>query len=118
MNPSTGNGYYGIGDVVYQGYSFGTATATAKVTQWIPSLNILRLTDIKGNFNSTSPIISAQTNASYTYTSYSPFEGKYAQIDTATATFDLNTYTMDSTAGDITMDLDSDRYPSSIREYN
>jgi hypothetical protein len=118
MNPATGDGYYGIGDTVYQGYSFGTATATAKVVQWVPSLNILRLTDIKGDFNSTSPIISDQTNASYTYTSYSPTNGKYVQVDVSPATFDLNTYTMDSNAGDITMDLDSDRYPSSIREYN
>jgi hypothetical protein len=118
MNAATGDGYYGIGDTVYQGYSFGTATATAKVVQWVPSLNILRLTDIKGDFNSTSPIISVQTNASYTYTSYSPTDGKYVQVDVSPATFDLNTYTMDSNAGDITMDLDSDRYPTSIREYN
>ncbi len=118
MNPATGDGYYGIGDTVYQGYSFGTATATAKVVQWVPSLNILRLTDIKGDFNSTSPIVSVQTNASYTYTSYSPTDGKYVQVDVSPATFDLNTYTMDSNAGDITMDLDSDRYPTSIREYN
>lgn len=118
MNPSTGDGYYGIGDTVYQGYSFGTATATAKVAQWIPSLNILELTDIRGDFNSTSPIISVQTNASYTYTSYSPTDGKYVQVDVSPATFDLNTYTMDSTAANFTMDSDSNRYPSSIREYN
>ena len=118
MNSATGDGYYGIGDTVYQGYSFGTATATAKVVQWVPSLNILRLTDIKGDFKSTSPIISVQTNASYTYTSYTPTDGKYVQVDVSPATFDLNTYTMDSNARDITMDLDSDRYPTSIREYN
>jgi hypothetical protein len=114
MSPVNGSGFYGKGNTVYQGYSYGTATATGIVKEWIPSLNILRVTDIKGNFNSTTPILSLQTNASYTYTSYSTTPNEYARIDVSVATIDSDRYTMDSTT--ITLDSSSNYYPSSIRE--
>ena len=116
LNPATGSGVYGVGDTVYQGYSFGTATATGTVVEWIPSLNILKLTDIKGDFTSSTPIISLQTNASYRYTTYSPEPFKYAQIDVASVTFDSTIYTMDNTAGDIGMDLNANSYSTLVRE--
>lgn len=117
MDPTTGSGIYKIGDTVYQGYSFRTATATAIVVDWSSDLNVLKLRNINGDFNSTSSIVGTQTNASYKYSSYT-VPNKYAQIDVAPVTFDLTTFTMDSTAGDVTMDMNSQNYTPSIREFN
>lgn len=64
--PGVGN--YRIGETVYQGYSFSTAVATATVVDW--ANNILKLTDVLGNFTSSQPIVGASTNASYVYSSY------------------------------------------------
>ena len=49
-----GIGKYQTGETVYQGYSAGTATATGKVVVW--NNNTLHLTNINGNFVSSSPI--------------------------------------------------------------
>ena len=62
FNVSTGLGKYQIGETVYQGYSLGTATATAKVVLWDSVNNVLRLTNINGNFVSSQPIIGTATN--------------------------------------------------------
>jgi len=63
-----GIGTYQIGEMVYQGFTIGTATATAKVIEW--KNNILKLTEIDGNFVSTQPIYGLTTNANYTFSSY------------------------------------------------
>jgi len=65
---NTGIGSYQIGEGVYQGYSSGTATATARVLSW--SNSKLRLTSINGNFVSSQPIYGMVTNANYNFTSY------------------------------------------------
>ena len=65
-NPGIGN--YQIGEGVYQGYSSGTATATARVLSW--SNSKLHLTSINGNFVSSQPIYGMVTNANYNFTSY------------------------------------------------
>ena len=65
---NTGIGSYQIGEGVYQGYSSGTATATARVLSW--SNSKLRLTSINGNFISSQPIYGMVTNANYNFTSY------------------------------------------------
>lgn len=67
MNPS-GVGKYQSGEVVYQGYSLQTATASAKVTLW--QNNVLHLTNINGNFISSLPIVGAISNSNYIFTSY------------------------------------------------
>jgi T4-like virus Myoviridae tail sheath stabiliser len=81
INPSSGLGEYQIGETVYQGYSVGTATATAKVAIW--SNNILQLTNISGNFVSSQPIRGEITNANYTFTSYNLTPSKYVDISIA-----------------------------------
>lgn len=63
-----GIGNYQIGETVYQGYSYQTASATAKVTYW--SNGILHLTNMNGNFSSAQPIYGVNTNASYQFYSY------------------------------------------------
>jgi len=78
INPSSGLGEYQIGETVYQGYSVGTATATAKVAIW--SNNVLQLTNISGNFVSSQPIRGEITNANYTFTSYNLTPGKFVDI--------------------------------------
>ena len=63
-----GIGNYLMGEYVYQGYSFNTATATAKVISW--TNGVLKLTDVNGNFVSSQPIIGQKTNANYNFVSY------------------------------------------------
>lgn len=66
VTPGTGD--YQIGEVVYQGYSYASASATARVVGW--SNNILRLTELNGNFLTSQPIYGVNTNASYRFSSY------------------------------------------------
>jgi hypothetical protein len=63
-----GIGTYQAGETVYQGYSAGTATATGKVVIW--KNNTLHLTNINGNFVSSSPIWGYISNANYNFTGY------------------------------------------------
>jgi hypothetical protein len=74
-----GIGNYQIGEGVYQGYSAGTATATAKVLSW--SNSKLHLTSINGNFISSQPIYGMVTNANYNFTSYQVAPAELVEID-------------------------------------
>ena len=65
MDVDTGLGEYQIGEIVYQGYSAPTAVATGKVIFWKD--NVLKLTNINGNFVSTLPIKSASSSTSYKF---------------------------------------------------
>lgn len=47
------------GEVVYQGSTANTATATAKVDQWFPANNTLHVYYIYGQFNANTPITGA-----------------------------------------------------------
>ena len=76
-NPS-GLGQYQVGEIVYQGYSYQTQTASAKVVLW--SNNVLHLTDIKGNFVSNQPIYGINTNASYQFTGYNVLSKRSANL--------------------------------------
>ena len=75
---NTGVGTYQDGEIVYQGYSVKSATATAKVVLW--SNNLLTLTNINGNFVSSQPVIGVSTSANYLFTSYQLQPMNYAQI--------------------------------------
>ena len=78
-----GIGNYQIGETVYQGYTYGSATATGRVVSW--DNGILHLTDLNGNFVSNQPIYGVNTNASYQFFSYnvgSEFPEKYVTITT------------------------------------
>ena len=63
-----GIGNYQIGEIVYQGFSYATSTATARVVAW--NNGALHLTSINGNFVSSSPIYGVNTNASYQFSTY------------------------------------------------
>jgi hypothetical protein len=88
VEPTSGIGDYQIGEVVYQGYSKSTATATAKVAIW--SNNVLQLTNISGNFVSSHSIRGETTNANYTFTSYNLTPRKYVTITTVPNPLNVN----------------------------
>ena len=105
--PGVGN--YQQGEMVYQGYSFGTASATARVRTW--SNEKLHLTEINGNFISSQPIYGVNTNAHYNFSSYNlagTISQKYAEVDVyASANTDTNitadkTFTVDNSDRPIT----------------
>jgi len=81
INTSTGIGSYQVGETVYQGYTIGTATATATVVSWDTTNHILRLNNIQGNFVSNRPIYGFVTNANYLFTSYDLPPKKWVTIN-------------------------------------
>ena len=85
---AAGVGSYQAGETVYQGYTAASPTASGKVISW--NNNILRLTNINGNFISSQPIYGVNNNASYTFTSYQIQPQKYAQIIAVTNPTDAN----------------------------
>ena len=84
FNVSSGLGSYKIGETVYQGFSYGTATATAIVTGW--ANNSLTLTNVNGNFISSQPIIGTDTNSQYKYDGYNVLSKTPTQIERITVT--------------------------------
>lgn len=89
---NTGFGIYQTGEVVYQGYTINSATATAKVV--VSSNNQISLTNINGNFVSNQPIIGAISNANYLFTGYTLQPTSYAQIITTSEPTDANASTL------------------------
>lgn len=81
LNPA-GSGKYKVGELVYQGYSRATETASAKVIAFDNTHKTLRLKDLQGNFVSNMPIVGASSFAKYSFTSYSPSSNnKVSTID-------------------------------------
>jgi len=91
MNANSGFGNYQVGEIVYQGYSAGTATATGKVIIW--NNNTLHLTNINGNFVSSIPIRSTSSSTNYTFASYSPTPETLARINVTPSPTDANVNT-------------------------
>jgi hypothetical protein len=107
MDLGSGAGNYQTGEIVYQGYSYQTSTASARVVSW--TNNTLRLSDINGNFVSDAPIYGTNNSANYRFVSYLPETFKYAQIDAygsqpPVVKIDDTEFTMDSSNTSITMD--------------
>jgi hypothetical protein len=88
---SGGLGKYQTGEIVYQGYSSGTSTASGKVVSW--SNNNLNLTNINGNFVSSQPIIGMISNANYVFQSYQIQPNYLAQIVVVPNPTDANAIT-------------------------
>ena len=74
----TGSGNsYNIGETVYQGASYGAATATGKVADWMPANNTLHISTVKGTFGTgtitgvssgtTRGVANTDTSGDYTY---------------------------------------------------
>lgn len=67
IDPYSGIGNYKVGEIVYQGFTIGTATATGIVTSYDDINGYLYMNNIEGNFVSNLPLVGSQTNASYRY---------------------------------------------------
>ena len=80
INAASGTGTYQLGEMVYQGYTPQTSTATARVVLW--TNNKLHLDTINGDFVSTEPIYGVNTRANYKFTSYNIIPHKFVNIDT------------------------------------
>ena len=65
-----GLGNYTIAEEVYQGYSYETASATAKVLDWNPTNKKLKLSNISGHFVSGEKIIGLSTHSSWLVVSF------------------------------------------------
>lgn len=81
LDPETGVGDYQVGEVVYQGYSYQTSTASAVVVGWNPTNNILKLKDINGDFVSTQPIYNVNNGNGYKFTTFNPIPTKLVEIN-------------------------------------
>ena len=71
LNPS-GYGTYKSGEFVYQGTSLRDSIANATVVRYDTTNQILYLTNLNGDFISSSPLVGSVTNAKYYFTSSSP----------------------------------------------
>lgn len=81
LNPS-GYGTYKSGEFVYQGFSLNSATAIAKVIKHDTTNDVLYITNLHGDFISTSVLTGSITNSKYYYTSSSPnANNEVAKID-------------------------------------
>ena len=97
---SGGNGNYKVGEKVFQGISPALASSTASVVSWNSANNILVVNQLNGNFVSNTNLIGANSNAKWTFNSYSVLPVTEATItvtpnpSTANAT---NNYTYTTT---------------------
>ena len=71
INTNSGNdGIYGVDDIVYQGNTFTTATATARVVSWNKNNGKLVLGSAQGTFNLNTDIKNFSSNAVYNLASF------------------------------------------------
>lgn len=65
-----GTGKYLPGELVYQGVSPALSISTAKVANWNTANNILTVYNLTGNFVSNQPLMGVNSNATWTFNSY------------------------------------------------
>ena len=75
-----GNGNYQYNELVYQGYSYETATATASVVDWVANTRQLILNKINGHLVSGQKIIGVNTNATWNVSSFSETSSNLVNI--------------------------------------
>jgi hypothetical protein len=78
-----GLGKYQFGEDVYQGYSYDTATATAKVVSWNATSKLLELTDVFGHLTSDKKVIGVTTNATWIANSFNLTSNSSVKITVA-----------------------------------
>jgi hypothetical protein len=77
---ATGTGSFQEGEVVFQGYSLDSASATAVVLYWDSDRNVLAVKDLIGNFVTSNPIYGRTTGASRIFQSYKVTPQKLSQV--------------------------------------
>lgn len=70
FNMTNGLGNYQQSEVIYQGYSYETATATAKVSYWSPTSNTLTINNITGHFVTGANVVGFSTNSTWNLNNY------------------------------------------------
>lgn len=91
-----GVGNYQLSEVVYQGFSFETATATAKVHSWYSTSRKLELEDLNGHFVTGTAIKGYTTNATWMPVSFDATPINIVRIEIEPDPFNVvppNTYT-------------------------
>ena len=90
----TGTGNYNIGELVYQGNTYNTATTTAKVVDWSPTNKTIKVVNIKGTISNTANIIGVTSNTSYAVQTYDDLanNSKYNQFDNSEVQTESNTF--------------------------
>ena len=76
LNLTVGTGNYIIGEEVYQGNTYLTNTASAKVSDWNPISKVLNVIDIRGQLNVDSQIVGTQSSTAYNLLSYNELDNK------------------------------------------
>jgi hypothetical protein len=66
-----GTGNYQIGEVVYQGTTPALSYTNAKVVSWDRANTQLQVTNLVGNFVSNQPVIGVNSQANYTFNTFS-----------------------------------------------
>ena len=76
LNTGSGVGTYAIQEIVYQSTdgTYANANTSAIVQSWIPSANVLSVTNIAGEFLDGYTIYGKVSNAQYTLTTFDPLE--------------------------------------------
>jgi hypothetical protein len=74
-----GTGTYKTDEIVYQGYSSSSATASGKVVDW--ENNKLYIKEINGHFVSNKPVVGVLSGASYNFSSYQVMPKRMSKID-------------------------------------
>jgi hypothetical protein len=75
-----GNGTYKYDEIVYQGYSYETSTATANVVNWIANTRQLELTKLSGHFVAGQNVIGLSTNSNWAVSNFSENSGNLVNI--------------------------------------
>jgi hypothetical protein len=99
MSPE-GNGIYKIGESVYQGYSFGLASAKAEVVQYSSNTNILKVKNLQGDFKSNTYLYGLDSQAEYTLDSIADSNVLMATANSIVVPFSANAnsyYTVNTT---------------------
>lgn len=87
MDP-VGQGTYKTGEYVYQGYSFGLASAKAEVVSYSNSSKILKVKNVEGDFKSNTYLYGLNSQAEYMIDSIVGSNAIYAKANTIVVPFD------------------------------
>lgn len=66
LDAGSGSGHYVIGEDVYQGNNYLTASSTGQVKDWNPTDRILSVINVKGTMNAATSVIGTTSGTSYT----------------------------------------------------
>lgn len=75
-----GTGTFQEGEIVFQGYSLDSATATAVVLYWHPDRNVLIVKDLIGNFVTSNPIYGRKSGATRVLQTHNVTTQKLVQV--------------------------------------